>query len=560
MADFAELSRSLAAFARAVGHPLTDWQADALTLETRLTCIAAGRQMGKSRALALLALWWSFKRRDQMTLIVSASDHAARRVLALARSIAAASELLSDSVVDEQRQLLRLSNGSTIRSVSASAGSIRGWSVDLGICDEAALVDDELILDAFIPTMAARRDARTVMVSSANRATGAFYDAFMLGQAGDENTRSFRWVSSLVGGDCRADWIAPSGLALAEATFAPVRFNAEYRADFAGGGSALFTPVQLAKMFVDYEPDTLATLRPAARVVLGCDWGASADRSACVALGRIPLPGGRRLFAVRAARRWDAGTPLPEVVREIAATPGLLQAVAGEMNGLGAPCFQLLTEALERRPWRAGGGKQMQSAWRVVQEVTSDLWKPPAPRKPQRFQGFITERWPITTSALSKAAAWSAIRLAVDKGQLIAPSSELELRRELSLLEVELGASGVEKIAAGSGHDDLADSLSIACVPYQRRGGWGSALADWCDPRRALPDDVQVPAAVAASEHVEGPDGLMIPRRPAWQSISGADLTVPEQLDFAEPTGDPVLRELRERIARNDPNDQRSDQ
>src|SRR5581483_7306249 len=301
---------------------------------------------------------------------------------------------------------------------------------------------------------------------------------------------------------------------LAEATFSPVRFNAEYRADFAGGGSALFTPVQLSKMFVDYEPDTLATLRPAARVVLGCDWGASADRSACVALGRIPtgVPG-RRLFAVRAARRWDAGTPLPEVVREIAASPGLFQAVGAEMNGLGAPCFQLLTEALERRPWMAGGGKRMQSPWRLVNDVAWDVFAPPKPRRPQRFQSFVTERWPITTSAQSKAAAWSAVRLAVDKGQLIAPSSALELRRELSLLEVELGASGVEKIAAGSGHDDLADSLSLACVPYQRQGGWGSALADWCDPRRPLPDDVQVPAAVLASEHIETTDGLLIPKR-----------------------------------------------
>jgi hypothetical protein len=99
MPDLATLKRDLGAFARAIGAPLTEWQLRALTLEARITTIMAGRQLGKSRALAVLALWWAFRKREQHVMIVSVSDDAAGRVLALARDLAMASPLLASSVV-----------------------------------------------------------------------------------------------------------------------------------------------------------------------------------------------------------------------------------------------------------------------------------------------------------------------------------------------------------------------------------------------------------------------------------------------------------------------------
>ncbi len=530
-------------FADVIGEPLAVWQADALRLETRLTVLCAGRQMGKSRGLAVLALWWAFRRREQHVLIVSASDHAARRVLALAASMARGSELLERSVVDSQRALLSLSNGSVIRSVAASEAAVRGWSVDLGLLDEAGLASDELVLEAFMPTMAARPDARAVLAGSATRAAGAFYDLFRVGELGDEHIRSFRQVSKAAGGDCNAPWISHTQIALDQAAMSPARFDAEHRGVFAGGGSALFTPAALARMFVDYVPDTLGTMGGEGRVSWGQDWGAVADRSAGVALGRIPQPGGGRLFAVRAVRRWDAGASLPGVVEEIAASPAHFQAVCPEQNGLGQACCQLLWSALERRPFTAGGGRRQSGSVMVEEKGWDPVRKEPRVRRP-KFAGFVTERRPVVTSAQSKAATWSAIRLGVDLGQLIAPASEVELRRELALLEVGLTQMGVEKIEAAHGHDDLCDALYLACAPFRRQSGeWTCSLTELMDPRTLLPA-VPVPPEVAASPHVDGPDGLRIPVRPAWQSITGAGLTVPQGLDFATRV-DPWLSEVR---------------
>jgi hypothetical protein len=56
MPDLARLRSDLAAFAAAIGQPLAPRQAAALRLRKRTTVVAAPRQSGKSRALAVLSL------------------------------------------------------------------------------------------------------------------------------------------------------------------------------------------------------------------------------------------------------------------------------------------------------------------------------------------------------------------------------------------------------------------------------------------------------------------------------------------------------------------------
>lgn len=71
MPDLAAARESLAAFADMAGRPLEPWKAGALELEVRITVIVAPRQSGKSLSLAVLALWWAFRRPGQRVLLVS---------------------------------------------------------------------------------------------------------------------------------------------------------------------------------------------------------------------------------------------------------------------------------------------------------------------------------------------------------------------------------------------------------------------------------------------------------------------------------------------------------
>jgi hypothetical protein len=519
MAD-AELLRSdLSAFARAIGRPMEGWQARALALKARITAILAPRQAGKSRSLAILALWVAFRREGQLILIISASDDAAKRLLRDIRMLAAESEILGGSILIEQAGLLRLSNGSEIRSVPASERQIRGWSVDLLLVDEAALVDDDLLLGAAWPTVIARPDAKIVLASSANVASGVFYDQCKLGEAGSEHVQTFRWAL----GDCA--WITPSMVAVMRGSMSEVRFNAEMLGLWADGAYSLFAKEVLARATADYAVSTLATLHGPARLLGGQDWGAHHDRSALVAVGRMAVPGPRPVFGVVCAHRWPSGHPLTSVIEDIASSPAHWACYTGERNGLGEACVQVLGRRLRERRPEAGGAPARN--WTIIDDRPGTKARQKASPWQKANPSWRSVLNPIHVSSTSKAATYSALRLLIDGGQLLLPASASELLRELQLLSVDLSPSGDEHIEASTGHDDLADALSLAMGPYRDAAGrWRTVLGDIADPRR----DPAPSFPAAHLPHVTTGSGLRVPAAGIYQSVSGTGVTAPDGL------------------------------
>ncbi|MDP9416807.1 MAG: terminase family protein [Actinomycetota bacterium] len=516
MADLAVLRGDLSAFADAVGLPLERWQADALRLEARTTVIVAPRQSGKSRSLAAVALWWAFRRREQRVLIVSAGEDAARRLLAEVRRTAMASPLLRGSVADEQAGLLTLTNGSEIRSVPASERQVRGWTVDLLLCDEAALVPDDLLLGAALPTTAARPDARIVLASSATTTSGTFYDFAARGQQGSEHVRTHRWAL----GD--AWWISPSAVAAAREVMSPQRFAAEYEGVFASGTDAMFSRHTIDRATADLPLFALGELRGPARLLAGVDWGVTTDLSVLTAIARVPVP--ERVFAVVACRAWPAGAPLPDVIEEIATCPAHFAGLALEVNGVGAPCAQQLARRFRDRPASAGGGRRrgvcvVDDSPGVVRRPERPWWAEEQEQRPARE--FTTAKAQVHTSAELTAATYSMLRLMLDRGQLVIPAAAEDLRRELLLLSVDLTQGGTERIEASRGHDDRSDSLMLAAGPYKRQGRWRSWLGDLAE-RAALPD----PPLPEGLPTVRTGAGLEVPVG-AYASVGGRDLTLP---------------------------------
>lgn len=532
--------RDVAAFAELAGFPLAPFQRRALDLGSRVTVVVAPRQSGKSRSLAVLALHWAFRRRGQRVLVVSAGEDAARRLLGQVRRIATGSELLAGSVLDEQAALLTLTNGSEVRSVPASERQVRGWTVDLLLVDEAALVPDDLLLGAAMPTTAARPEARVVLASSPLTAAGAFYDHAVRGDAGSEHVRTFRWALS------DAEWITPSVIEAARESMSELRFRAEYEGEFASGADALFTRSALDRVLADYLPAPLERLEGPARVLAGVDWGATVDRSAVVAVGR--LAGRERRFGVVCAHRWRAGAPLARVIDDVASSPAHFDTVAMETNGLGMPCAQELMVRLRRRALESGGGRSGGTVLMGAQDFERALERPP-----RRWPGrptFVTRKLPVHTTAELKAATYSALRLMVDEGRLVIPAAAEELVRELLMLRVDLTPSGTERVEASTGHDDLADALMLACAPHRDgQGRWRSLLGLYADSRRPLPAPAIPPGVdLGRLEYVPTAGGLDVPRRPVWQSVRGPEVTVPPGLEL-RPAPDPRLERARAAVA-----------
>lgn len=553
--DLDAASRDPLAFADLAGVELSALQAEAIRGPVLgegpvFSCLLAPRQTGKSRTLAVAAAWAAVRRAGVRVLVVSASEDASRRLLREVLGILAAPALRA-SITEESTALVRLSNGSEIRSTTASERAVRGWSVDLLIVDEAVLVPDDLLQGAALPTIAARPDARVILASSAGPARGTFYDLVMAGEGGGEHVALHRWTLE------DAPWITASAQAALREGMSELRARAELDNQFAGQADLLFPAGSVARAVVDVDPPRLAGIGEGqARVWAGVDWGAVSDRSALVAVARVPEAGPRR-FIVAEAFAWPAGHVLVgpgSVVDMIVSTPAAYGRVTAERNGLGEACCQELGRRLRERAAHSGGGERpeaLSAEDRLWQEVDlgeqdwlgydrSRTAKRRAPREPV---GFSTQYRPTVTSAEMKAAMFSGLRLLIERGALLIPAAFSELIRELTLLRVSLLPSGGERIEASHGHDDLAMALGLALGPYQSRGRWRLALAERADPSAAVP---AAHDGAGRGEVVSTAGGVSLPRRPLLQSIDWPHVTA---ADTSAPAVGGELHLARARVA-----------
>lgn len=516
----------LAYMADLVGEPLVDWQR--LELLTLITVVLGFRQGGKSRWAALCALWLAVREPGQEIILGSASEEGARRLLATALRFARAFPPLAASLETEHLGVIVLSNGSTIRALATSETAARGWSANYVFVDEAQLTPRSF-WEALLPTLGARPGARIILLGTGGIADSILADLARAGDEGIPDHRTVRWIPTIVGGDCSAPWLQTAVVEAARRTMGASRFDAEYRAEFAGGGDTVFPAALLERQTADYAVETgsLANLQPSARGSLGVDWGERSDHSAAVVLAFFA---GQRVLGIPAVRRWDAGEGIPNVVDEMASSPGHFAAVHTERNGLGGPSSQYLAKAFADRPATAGGTRGRRGF-----AGTPDPMGPPS-TPPERRPGprpFVTPVVTIFTTAALKAHGFGYARLTLEEDRLRLPAGATELLTELRFLRSELTQTGVERIAAGYGHDDLAMSFLMALqpVPDKRRGpeNWRLRLADLADPRRPIREPSISPVEIdeRTREQVLTGAGESVPRRPIWQSISGGELTIP---------------------------------
>jgi len=292
---------------------------------------------------------------------------------------------------------------------------------------------------------------------------------------------------------------------------------------------------------------SLAALRPPVRLLAGCDWGATNDRSATVALGRYPVAHLNDgfdvpVFGVAGLKAWPPRAPLSDVVDEIVACPAHWLAVSSERNGIGEKTTQDLFKALAQRPVSEGGRPAQQPVLMYTwghdgtPTMTTIDGRPYVPSPVARRA--VTQRIAVVTSAELKAQTYGTLRYLMERGQFVLPA-DTELQRELANLRVELRATGSVGIEAKTGHDDLADALMIAMAPHKdREGQWRSILGRTAELGGA---DAWLPET--EREIVVTGGGLRVPRRPVLQSVAGPESLTPEALDAVDP-----LEHLREQV------------
>jgi hypothetical protein len=164
---------------------LDKWQEQLILEENKNVCIRAGRQVGKSLGVALKALFYALKYDKRTVLIVAASQ---RQSSLLFEKVTEFAKILAPEMITEEPTLTKmlLKNGSKIYSlpVGKTGYSIRGFAIDLLICDEAAFIPEN-VWTALTP-MLATTNGKLILLSTPFGKGGFYYNCF-----GDSAYRSF---------------------------------------------------------------------------------------------------------------------------------------------------------------------------------------------------------------------------------------------------------------------------------------------------------------------------------------------------------------------------------
>lgn len=210
------------------------WQVKALRSDHPRQLWNASRQAGKSQTAAVLAVHQATTVPNSTTLLVSPgqrqSSELAQKVRVLWRELALPKQ-------GDNAMTLTGENGARVVSLPGSEGTIRGYTADLLILDEAARIEDDLY--AAVRPMLAVTDGRLVAMSTPFGARGWWYEEWENGGATWERYR------------VRATdvpRISAAFLAQERASLGRWMFDQEYGTEFVSAQDQIFTNEDIARM------------------------------------------------------------------------------------------------------------------------------------------------------------------------------------------------------------------------------------------------------------------------------------------------------------------------
>jgi len=141
--------------------------------------IRTGRQVGKTTVLAVKALHKAFTNPEQQILIIAKSWRQSAIMFSRIRNLIHRNSWIESQIKKETATMIYFLNGSEIYCLPAgySGDTIRGYSPDLIIVDEAAFVPDEVFL-AIEPSIAVTQ-GEIVYSSTPFGKRGVFYQCFI---------------------------------------------------------------------------------------------------------------------------------------------------------------------------------------------------------------------------------------------------------------------------------------------------------------------------------------------------------------------------------------------
>lgn len=238
------------AFRKTQGDEPMAWQVPYLW-ETRNVVLLKGRQVGASTCASVLCIRHTKLNPMSLAAIVSPSMKQSTEVKQRSK---AGLLHLGEQLAQDSQSTIGLGNGSRIISLPGSPKSVRGWSVDLLVIDEAAFLDPETFLAA--RATVAATGGRTIVQSTPAGPYGHFFDLWeeAVDPEDAKNDPTVKWVRYRVSSE-DVSTISPAFLANERATLTEDEYAQEYLGKFSAPGMGLVDPEKLKELRAEAAPD-----------------------------------------------------------------------------------------------------------------------------------------------------------------------------------------------------------------------------------------------------------------------------------------------------------------
>ena len=361
--------------------------------------VVTSRQWGKSLLGQNLLLYWLLQNPNQKGCWISPIYNQAKKVF---QELSDA----SNSIIQQSNKAeltLKFVNGSTVQFLSSERpDSVRGFSFNYMIVDEAAYVNERGFETAILPTLTAI--GKKCLIISTPKSKNWFYKYYLRGLDGSTEYISFRGQST------DNPYIDQSFIAEQRLSLPDDIYRQEYMAEFTDAGSEVFRNVDNACIVSQYINGDKVQ-----RCFIGIDTGLSNDYSVLTVMN-------------------ESGRIL------------LIDRLSGEnINTIASRFNNILSK------FKIEGGYVEENG---IGAAMRDLVIP----KNRRIRGF-------TTTQDSKTTIVRTLISDLEAGIIELPTKELEPEcyKELSLYTYKLSNNGKLSFTHQNGmHDDITDSIMLA--------------------------------------------------------------------------------------------------
>lgn len=397
----AELQRDASLFTeRLFDHELFEYQRDFLNAGAKRKALICGRQVGKTEVAAIAGLHRAATRKNITVLITAPTQRQSSELFKRVKDLIGGTPI--EPEIDRSTQtIIELGNDSRIICLPSGqdGNSIRGYTADYIIVDEAAFVPDQVFTSVLLP-MLATTDGTLALASTPFGKSGFLYEEAYLGDD---------WHVTEVP-STESPLVTEEFVREQEQTLTEQEFRQEIRGEFVESADAFF-PRDLIAEAVTPDPD----FRGHESVTLGVDLARhGTDRTVI-----LPVDGRGVVGPIERSTDWsltEGAGRVAALVEEYDVTR-----VVVDETGLGAGAVEMLEDDVGRR---------------LVEGVK-----------------FTIDR---------KQSLYNRLKSRLENGELTLPDDRI-LRQELTDLEYEFTRGGKTKIGHPDGaRDDHADALALA--------------------------------------------------------------------------------------------------